>query len=238
MKIAIMQPYFFPYLGYLSLLKHTDKFILLDDVQFIRHGWIERNRILKPDTGWQYISVPLRKKNYTTSIKDIEINNDTDWRDKIFRQLAHYKKKAPFYRKAITLVENALAIETNNISELNLHILKSLCTYLDINADITIFSAMNIAIEPPDAPDEWALNICKKVSGATEYWNPVGGMEFFDRSKYTNMDINLIFQKIHLSDYQQINQNAEFEPGLSIIDVMMFNSPSDINAMLDNYECL
>lgn len=238
MKIAIMQPYFFPYLGYLSLLKHTDKFILLDDVQFIRHGWIERNRILKPDTGWQYISVPLRKKNYTASIKDTEINNDADWQDKILRQLAHYKKKAPFYRKTIAAIENAFAIETNNISQLNLHVLKSLCTYLNIEADISIFSDMQIDIDTPQAPDEWALNICKKLPDVTEYWNPIGGMEFFDKNKYTAADINLVFQKINLTDYHQINHNAEFEPGLSIIDVMMFNSPDDINRMLDNYECL
>ena len=233
-----MQPYFFPYLGYLSLLKHTDKFILLDDVQFIRHGWIERNRILKPETGWQYIAVPLKKKNYTASIKETEINNDTNWQDKILRQLAHYKKKAPFYRKTIAAVENALAIETNNISQLNLHILKSLCAYLNIDADISVFSDMQIEIDQPQAPDEWALNICKKLSDVTEYWNPIGGMEFFDKNKYTTADINLVFQKIKLTDYHQINHNAEFEPGLSIIDVMMFNSPNDINKMLDNYECL
>ena len=93
-------------------------------------------------------------------------------------------------------------------------------------------------IEPPSAPDEWALNICKNIEGVSEYWNPIGGMEFFDKSKYSSANINLVFQKSHLPAYRQLNSNAEFEAGLSIIDVMMFNSPEDINVMLDNYECL
>lgn len=90
-----MQPYFLPYLGYISLIKHTDQFILFDTVQFIRHGWIERNRILKPDEGWQYIQVPLQKHSRDTLIKDIIIKNDVTWSEKILAQVKHYKKKSP-----------------------------------------------------------------------------------------------------------------------------------------------
>ena len=99
MKLAIMQPYFSPYLGYFSLIKHTDNFILLDTVQFIRHGWIERNRILKPgwDT-WQYIKVPLEKHSKNSIIKDIRIKTNQDWKRKLISQLVHYKKRAPFYQ--------------------------------------------------------------------------------------------------------------------------------------------
>ena len=97
MKLGIMQPYFFPYIGYFSLIKHTDDFILLDTVQFIRHGWIERNRILKPSDGWQYIMVPLKKHSRETLIKNIEINNEQQWKEKILAQLQHYKKQAPYF---------------------------------------------------------------------------------------------------------------------------------------------
>ncbi|MGK9175460.1 WbqC family protein [Yokenella regensburgei] len=238
MKIAIMQPYFFPYLGYISLIKHTERFILLDDVQFIRHGWIERNRILKPESGWQYLSVPLKKKNHTATIKETEINNETDWRDKLLRQLTHYKKKASFFRKTMAVVEQGLDIRTDSIAELNLHVLKSVCGYLEINADLSVFSHLNMDIEPPDAPDEWALNICKKIPTVSAYWNPTGGMTFFDKNKYTAANIDLVFQKVNLTPYSQSNQGLAFEPGLSIIDVMMFNSPDAIHTMLDNYEKL
>ena len=233
-----MQPYFFPYLGYLSLIKHTDRMILLDDVQFIRHGWIERNRILKPEAGWQYISVPLKKKSFTTAIKDVEINNETAWKDKILRQVAHYKKKAPFYRKTVSVIEDAISGEPNNIAELNLHILNTLCCYLGINANIEIFSSLNMEIEPPCAPDEWALNICKKIKSGVEYWNPIGGQQFFSKEKYNNSNIKLVFHNAKLTPYEQLDSGMEFESGLSIIDVMMFNSPEDISTMLDCYECI
>lgn len=237
-KIGIMQPYFFPYLGYFSLIKHTDEFILFDSVQFIRHGWIERNRILKPNEGWQYIAVPLQKHNLSTIIQDIKINNNEDWRTKIFAQLEHYKKKSPFYNETIDVVKKALSLPPTSITELNFQILQTVCEYLDIPFNCQIFSKMDLQIEPALDADEWALNICKALGYIDEYWNPPGGMEFFDRSKYEQAGIKLVFQKPILEFYSQRRGPENFENGLSIIDIMMFNSPEKINEMLDQYELL
>ena len=236
MKLAIMQPYFLPYLGYFSLIKHTDEFILFDTVQFIRHGWIERNRILKPSNGWQYIMVPLKKHSRETIIKDIEINNDQQWKEKILAQLQHYKKQAPYFSNVIDILNEIFSKEYATIVDLNLASLKTVCNYLGINTPIQVFSLMNIDIEPANAPDEWALNICKALGNVDEYWNPPGGQSFFDRKKYENAGINLKFHSAILTDYDQ--KRNVFEPGLSIIDVMMFNSIEEINKMLDNYELL
>ena len=236
MKLAIMQPYFLPYLGYFSLIKHTDEFILLDTVQFIRHGWIERNRILKPSDGWQYIMVPLKKHSRETLIKDIEINNDQQWKEKILAQLQHYKKQAPYFSNVIDILNEIFSKEYATIVDLNLASLKTVCNYLGINTPIQVFSLMNIDIEPANAPDEWALNICKALGNVDEYWNPPGGQSFFDRKKYENAGINLKFHSAILTDYDQ--KRNVFEPGLSILDVMMFNSIEEINKMLDNYELL
>ena len=231
-----MQPYFFPYLGYFSLIKNTDRFILFDIVQFIRHGWIERNRILKPQNGWQYISVALIKHSRDTKIKDIKINNEVDWKDKILRQLEHYKKIAPFYKNTIDIVKIALDINTDSIVELNENILKTICEYINIEINLDIFSRMDLSIDKVNAPDEWALNICKALGNVDEYWNPEGGIEFFDRDKYEKSGIKLNFLKINLESYSQ--KRKEFQSGLSIIDVMMFNEPKKINMMLDNYKLL
>ena len=236
MKLAIMQPYFFPYIGYFSLIKHVDKFILFDTVQFIRHGWIERNRILKPSDGWQYIMVPLKKYSRETIIKDIEINNDQQWKEKILAQLQHYKKQAPYFSNVIDILNEIFSKEYATIVDLNLASLKTVCNYLGINTPIQVFSLMNIDIEPANAPDEWALNICKALGNVDEYWNPPGGQSFFDRKKYENAGINLKFHSAILTDYDQ--KRNVFEPGLSIIDVMMFNSVDEINKMLDNYELI
>lgn len=226
-----MQPYFFPYVGYYSLIKNTDKFILFDTVQFIRHGWIERNRILKPNEGWQYIQAPLLKHNRDVLIKELEIKNTEPWREKLKAQLQHYKKRAPHYSDCIDVIDTCLAIETDSIVEVNYNILLHTSKYLGINFDCEIYSNMNLTIDEVNAPDEWALNI-SKVMGATEYINPPGGLEFFNEEKYSKNNIKLTFLGNNCPKYKQRREG--FEAGLSIIDIMMFNDVASINNMIDD----
>lgn len=233
MRLAIMQPYFFPYLGYLALIKHSDFFVVFDTPQFIRHGWIERNRILKPNEGWQYIKVPLEKHRSKTAIKDVKIKNTVDWQRKIYAQLDHYKKKASYYNQAMALLKGIFSLKTDSIVKLDAFALEKIFDYLDIPFKYSIFSEMDLKIEEPQAPDEWALNISKAL-GADEYINLPGGENFFDRNKYEKEGIKLNFLKLNLQEY---NQKREiFEPGLSIIDVLMFNSPETIRDMLHEVE--
>ncbi len=236
MKLGIMQPYFFPYIGYFSLIANTDRFVVFDPVQFIHHGWIERNRILKPSDGWQYIAVPLEKHHRNTIIQDIRINHATDWREKIVRQLDHYRKKAPYYRETMDVVRCAWDVETDSITYLNTNILRVVSRYLGISTPIEIFSEMDLTMGEVTAPDEWALQICLAIPGADAYLNPEGGLSFFDREKYLRSGIQIAFQKMNLPVYSQ--RRAEFESGLSIIDVMMYNSPEEIRKMLGDFELL
>ncbi|MDD2540693.1 MAG: WbqC family protein [Desulfuromonadaceae bacterium] len=238
MKIAIMQPYFFPYLGYYSLIKKTDRFVLFDTVQFIKHGWIERNRILKPAEGWQYVAAPLEKSPITTIIKEMKINNKDYWKGKLFRQLEHYKKKSPFYKETMSVVENALDIETDSIVKLNASILEITCEYIGIQLNMDIFSEMNLSIDLVTHPGEWALNITKSLDGS-EYINPVGGVEIFRKEQFEAAGIALNFMGNNLSPYSQRRGVGVFEAGLSIIDVMMFNDPEQICKLIDDtyYHC-
>lgn len=231
MKLGIMQPYFFPYLGYYSLIKKTDEFILFDTVQFIRHGWIERNRILKPVADWQYVAVPLEKKKLSTVIRELEIRNSEDWKDKLIRQLDHYRKRAPFFQETLRVVEDSLSINTNSIVKLNQNILKKTCAYFEIPLNISIFSEMNLAIDEVTSPGEWALQIGRALK-AEEYFNPTGGMDIFDSDKFDSAGISLRFLGNNLKPYSQ--KRETFEPGLSIIDVMMFNDVESINSLIDD----
>jgi len=231
MKYAIMQPYFFPYLGYYSLIRKSDKFILFDDVQFIRHGWIERNRILKPVEDWQYVAVPLEKFPLGTKISEVKIRSTEDWREKMLRQLMHYKKRSPFYAEAMDVIGKAIAIETDSIVELNRNVLIETCRYIDIPLDIHVFSKMNIGIDEVTHPGEWALNITKALGGSA-YINPTGGVEIFRKEQYDAAGIELQFLGNNLKPYSQ--RREVFETGLSIIDVMMFNSPEQIRALIDD----
>jgi hypothetical protein len=230
-----MQPYFFPYLGYYALIQSADKWIVFDEVQFIRHGWIERNRILKPNSGWQYISAPLEKHSRSTLIKDIKIKNTEDWKARIFNQLEHYKKKAPYYRQVLDFLNQAFLFHTEYISLLNAHLLNESCNYLSIPFHYEIYSGMNTRIDPINEPGDWALNISKAI-GASCYINPIGGIALFNKKKFDKKGIDLKFLKFNLIEYNQ--HRSVFEPGLSIIDVMMFNSPGVIREILNQCELI
>jgi len=235
MTLGIMQPYFMPYLGYFALIKHVDQFILFDTPQFIRHGWIERNQILKQNGEVLYIKVPLEKFSRSTPINKVHIKNNENWKSKIRAQLVPYKKNAPYYLETLSVLDQALNIETNSITELNFFSLKRICNYLDITTPLKIWSDMHIQLDKVEAPDEWALNICKAI-GANAYYNPPGGKSFFNKDKYTQAGIDLKFLNVNHVSYNQF-QN-DFVPYLSIIDIMMFNNKEKIKSMINevNFE--
>ena len=230
MTLGIMQPYFLPYIGYFSLIKHCDEFILFDTPQYIRHGWIERNRIIKRDGDPFYIKVPLNKTSQKATIDSITINNNSDWQAKILAQLVHYKKKAPHYDKVVALLKAIFETPVSSITELNFNALSVICDYLNIKTPIKIWSKMDLIIDEVKSPDEWALNICK-ARGANSYFNPPGGRTFFNGQKYNDAGISLKFMKIEATKYTQFSN--EFVPFLSIIDVLMFCSIDQIDTMLN-----
>lgn len=230
-----MQPYFFPYLGYFQLINIVDQFILLDEVQYIRHGWINRNRILKPDAGVQYIIAPLSKHHRATLIKDIAVQDGSAWKEKIIRQLAHYKTKAPFYNTVIGLLEECFANDDSKIASLNAFYLKKICNYIGIQTSLILSSSLNYNYNDVSEKDDWALSICKKLNANT-YINPLGGVALFDKDKYQKNSIQLSFLNPGLPTYSQ--SKNKFEPGLSIIDIMMFNSTNDIRLMLNDFELI
>lgn len=229
-SVAIMQPYFFPYLGYFALIKHTDFFVVFDPVQYIRKGWINRNRVLKPGEGWQYMTAPIQAADREAQIKDILVVEGQDWKMLILRQLEHYKKKAPCYADVRRLLENCFTSDELSISRLNTAYIAQVCDYIGIEFKHAIFSEMDLMIGPVTGPDEWALRISQAM-GITTYVNPPGGREFFSSEKYRDNGIDLQFLDIKLKQYSQ--RRSAFEPGLSIIDVLMFNTPEQVRDMLD-----
>ena len=234
MKLGIMQPYFFPYLGHFALLNYIDKWVVFDSVQYIYHGWINRNRILHPSgEKWQYITVPLAKHARNTPIKDIAISSTFDWKSRILGQLLHYKRTAPFYKETMAVIEECFSSDIDHISKLNVSILKLVCITLNIKFDYNIYSEMNISPEGEPEPGDWALQISEKLH-ADEYVNPAGGKEIFEKNKFAEKGIKLSFLSLNNVIYNQFN--GSFIPGLSIIDVMMFNDTPAIQKYLNNLE--
>lgn len=233
MKLAIMQPYFFPYLGYFSLIEATDYWIFFDNVQFIRHGWIERNRVLNSNQDISYIKVPLIKFNRHEKIKNVTINHSLNWEDKIFAQLTSYKK-APFYNEILDLIKSTLDFKHEYISTLNIYIIRAICKYLGLEFKFSVYSEMNLELEDKIfSPGDWAFEISKHMS-AKSYINLSRGVELFNSNKFNLDNIELLFCENNLSPYKQ--RHYQFTEGLSIIDVLMFNSPEETINLIKDYK--
>lgn len=235
MRLGIMQPYLFPYLGYFQLIRNVDKWVVFDDVQYISKGWVNRNRILHPgnEKDWQYITVPISKHSRTSAIKDIEINNNIEWRNKMMGQLTSYKKKSPHYKFVSEFVLDVISYSSSNLSDFIVNALAEVCKLLNIDFDYEVFSHMDIEICDIEHPGQWAVEISSAL-GATEYVNPAGGYQIFNENEFFDKNITLEFLKPKLSSYVQ--RQGFFTPGLSIIDVLMWNDLNGVKDFLEDYE--
>ncbi len=232
MKLAIMQPYFFPYIGYFQLINAVDKFVFYDDVNFIKQGWINRNRVLMNGEDFLFI-VPIENVSSFTLIKDsyIKSNIYPKWKNKFIKTLEQSYKKAPFYLQAFTIIENILNSNYKTISELAIMSVKQIAVYLNIKTEYIISSEryVNKDLEKKTR----LIDICKHEK-VTNYINAIGGIELYKKEDFAKEGIQLSFIKSLNIEYKQFNN--VFVPWLSIIDVMMFNSAEEIIGMLDKYE--
>jgi len=223
LKIAIMQPYFFPYIGYFQLMNAVDTFVIYDNIQYTKKGWINRNRILANGKD-EYLSVPLKKDPYYLCVKD-RFLADT-WssdRKHALNKIAGCYRKAPHFRAVYAVVEQCLIYEEHNLFGFILNSLNIVKDYLNITTPFAVSSTINI---DHDLKGEYkVIEICKAL-GATNYLNPIGGVKLYKREEFEEAGIQLNFIKVGNVQYSQFNN--EFVPFLSIIDVMMFNDKENI----------
>jgi hypothetical protein len=227
MKLAIMQPYFFPYIGYFQLAKLVDKFIFYDDVNYIKNGWINRNRILlngKP----HYITVQQKGASPNKLINEIEI---IDNRSKLGKTISAAYRKAPYFREVWPLVESILELNSNNISELAEYSVVQICKYLDLDTKFEL-SSKNYNQTAKLRKEERLIAICD-INGAQEYINPIGGIGLYEKKPFLKKGVNLYFLRTCPVTYKQFGD--PFVDNLSMIDVMMFNPQHEVNKMLDLY---
>lgn len=231
MILTVMQPYFFPYLGYFDLANVVDEWIVFDTPQYMKYGWVNRNRILRPNSGWEYIIVPLKKHHYTTPINQVEILNSADWKGLILRQLEHYKKSAPYYAQVIAFVGDCFSGSEENLAELSTNLFRKTCRCLGICTPIRVWSEMNLTLPGPvNSPGDWGMRIAQ-AAGASEFINRPGGAAFLDENSFLEHGIKLTIQSFTNMTYAC--GRYKFEPDMSIIDVMMWNSCEKIKHYLD-----
>jgi hypothetical protein len=234
MKLAIMQPYLFPYLGYFQLIAAVDRFVVYDDVSFIKQGWINRNKILVKGKEFLF-AVPIKHISSFVFIKDTIMDRElySKWRGKFLKSLTLSYSHAPYYQKACTIVEEVLWSESEYIMQLARNSLKIILSYLEIRTSFvdssTIYHNSHLTGQ------ERIIDICKK-EGATEYVNLKGGMKLYSKCDFQKKSIILSFITSLYSEYKQFEN--KFVPSLSIIDILMFNSLDRIHELLENYELL
>lgn len=232
MKIGIMQPYFFPYIGYFQLISAVDRFIAYDDVTFIKQGWINRNRILANGTS-SLFSVPLSGAGSHALIRDVIINKAlyADWCKKFYKTLAQYYRKAPQYDNVLPMIKVVLDSEPQLISTYALQSIKAVCAYLAINTEI-VETATNYQNSHLKAEDR-VIDICRQECTQI-YVNAAGGRELYSHDNFKRNGIELKFLKSRDISYKQLGY--PFVPWLSIIDVLMFNTPETVHELVNQYD--
>lgn len=234
-KLALMQPYFFPYIGYYQLIHCVDEFILYDDVQYMKGGWINRNRILQ-DGKSVFITIPVEKGNLQNSISEKRISIIS--RDRTVRKmLAHIEscyRAAPYFDTVFPIVKGALQNESSSLITFLENAIKVTVLYLGISTPIILSSSL-VKNDEGLSGQARVLQICA-TQNATSYINTIGGMEIYVGSIFSEKGIQLRFLKPNLEKYKQYS--SEFIPNLSIIDVMMFNSVNRITEMLEVFSLL
>lgn len=234
MKLGVMQPYFFPYIGYWQLMNTVDEWVVFDDVQFIDKGWINRNRVLHPEVRkeWQFITLPLKGRGQFDKIKDVGIDFSKSWKKQIMGKLTSYRRIACNYHETIDFVDYCLDESESNLSSLVIETIRKVSENIGIKTRIHVQSRLGLDVECVSHPGQWGLHISSAM-GASEYINPLGGRSIFRATDFSDRGIGIKFIKSEVDSYAQ--GGRDFCPNMSIIDVMMFNSNEEIRAMLGRY---
>lgn len=229
MKLGIMQPYFMPYIGYFQLMKAVDKYIVYDDVNYIKGGWVSRNNIL----------VNGEKKLFTISLKgaspnklfnEIEIGDDFR---KLMKTLQMNYSKASHYTETMNLLEKIISYPEKQLALFIANSFREILSYLSINTEIILSSDLlkDCSLKGKDK----VLHICH-ILNADTYYNAIGGQNLYDKNEFMDKKVKLFFLETQIKEYPQQSQN--FIPFLSMIDVLMNNSVEEINLLLDSYNLL
>ena len=232
-KVAIMQPYIFPYLGYFQLIESVDKFVFYDDVNFIKQGWINRNSILQNGNPITF-TIPLKKASSYSKINEVEINLALyqKWENKFWKTISQSYSKAPYFTETKKLLEEVLIEPNSSISELASNSILKVLDYLNISKAISYSSESFSDSKELDKADR-IISITKELN-SNSYINRMGGKSLYNKDYFKMNGIELNFIENQLPVYKQFSH--PFVQGLSIIDILMFNAKDDVKLMFQQFE--
>ena len=234
MKVAVMQPYFFPYIGYFSLIHSVDHFQFFDDVQYNKKSWMSRNRLLNIEKEEPFFIRPsLLKSEYKALFTSVKLDNSENWKLKLLQQINGYKNKAPFFMETKNLIEEILTGEYDYLTTFNIDSTIAISKAIGIKTSFDKYTDHNYWFEVKPEEGDWGRVIAKELE-ASHYINAQGGESFIFPEKFTELNMKLGFIQPILEPYYQ--SNASFIPGLSIIDVLLFNGMEKVADMITDYE--
>lgn len=228
MKIGIMQPYLFPYIGYFQLIKKVDKFVIFDDVNFIKKGWINRNNILVNEKIYRF-NIPIVGISQNEKIINVQIANPFESKQKLLTTIYHAYKNAPQFKYIYPVLEDIILNDKCNLSEYIEYSIIKICNYLEIDTEIMKSSKLNNNKYLKST--EKIIDICKLLN-CDAYINPIGGVNLYSREEFVENNIGLYFLKSEIIKYKQFKN--EFNQNMSIIDVLMFNSKDSVKKLLND----
>lgn len=233
MKLAIMQPYLFPYIGYFQLINAVDVFVLYDDVNFRKQSWLNRNRLLL--NGKEHLfTIPCKGISSYKRINEVQLDYEKKPLIKFQKLIEQAYRKASNYMSTKELIDKIIDNRPANISELGKTSIVEVCNYLDIKTTI-LTSSDRFSDSAELNKEHRIIDICKK-SGATEYINAQGGQELYSKNDFLKHNINLHFLIPNSNiTYNQIN-SEDFIPWLSIIDVLMHNEKDKIIEFTNSFQ--
>lgn len=227
-----MQPYFLPYIGYWQLLAAVDKFVVLDDVNYIKKGWINRNRILVSGKPYSF-TVPLMSASQNRLICDIFLVKEGRWQEKFLRTVSQSYCRAPFFETTFRMLEEVLSCDDVMLNRYLLSSINTVLKRLEVQVEI-IESSRGFKNSHLGAQGR-IIDICKNIN-ASVYVNLIGGRGIYNSTTFKDNGIDLRFLKSHDIIYPQLD--ASFSPRLSILDIMMFNSTEKIKSFLHEFDLI
>lgn len=227
MKLAVMQPYIFPYIGYFQLIYASGLFLIFDDVSYIVRGYINRNVILS-SSGEVRFTIPVLEASRNKNICELKFSSDVG---KALKKIEHNYSRAPYYEAVFPLVERVLKFEERVISSVCMKSYQEIFAYLGVEKEFKRTSDLSYDRDLP--AQERIIALCHKF-GASCYINTLGGRDLYSKHDFFKAGVDLKFINPWMAAYPQ--RRKEFFPGLSIIDILMNCSPEEVKEHMNMYK--
>jgi len=253
MKLALMQPYFLPYIGSFQLIHAVDKYVFMGYLNFRKDAWFQRNRYIIKNVGPAFFTLKLLSKSSYKRFNEIHLDPSLYWRNKLIKSIEINYNKSPYFEETIDLIHSIIFSDNEILDQFNANSMISICKHLDIHTEIQLYPLAYLEIEkkltetynnlesysisenkqPLDIKTKRLIEICK-YERADAYINAIGGANLYNKQVFAEYGIDLFFLKTHSIEYKQ--QWNKFEPNMSILDVLMNCGKEKTKDFLKEYD--